>query len=123
MGSFSNAADMAVSFEEAAKYYNQTKTVEGTVVGTFCDDKRCFLNFHEDFRKHLSAVIDATDFAKFSKLAGKEVKTDLDKMFTGKKVHVTGAITEYKSKKDAANVPGRPQILLTDLAHIKVITK
>ena len=113
-------ADAAVSFQDAPKYYNQTKTIEGTVVGTFCDDKRCFLNFHEDFRKYVSAVIDSADFAKFSKAAGKEMKADLDKMYTGKKVQITGAITEYKSKSGG---DGRPQIMLTDSAKIKVLAK
>lgn len=114
------AAVTVVPFTEAAKYYTQTKTVEGTIVGTFCDDKRCFLNFHEDYKNNLSAVIEAADFAKFSKAAGKAVKADMDKMYTGKKVQITGMLTEYKSKTDGK---GRPQINVTDAKNVKVVVK
>ena len=116
---FANAE--AVPFQEASKFYNQTKTVEGTVAATFCDDKRCFLNFDKDFRKYLSAVIDSADLPKFTKATGKDIQSELDKMYLGKKIQVTGAITEYKSKDPAK--PGRPQILLKDLAKIKVLVK
>lgn len=115
------AADAAVPFQDAAKYYNQTKTVEGTVVGTFCDDKMCFLNFDKDYHKYLSAVIMAADFAKFSKASGKAVKADLDKMYVGKKVQITGKLNEYKGKDPAQ--PGRPQIAVTDATAVKVLTK
>lgn len=115
------AAETAVSFQEAPKFYNQTKTVEGTIATTFCDDKRCFLNFDKDFRKYLSAVIEPTDLAKFTKATGKEAQAEMDKMYLGKKVQITGAITEYKSKD--ATKPGRPQINLTAATNIKVLTK
>ena len=113
------AAD-AISFQDAPKFYNQTKTVEGAVVSTYCNDKMCFLNFDKDFKKYLSAVIMASDFAKFTKAAGKDVKADMDKMYMGKKVQVTGMLNEYKGKDDKT---GRPQISLTDVANIKVVTK
>lgn len=111
----------AVSYQEAPKFYNQTKTVEGTVAATFCDDKRCFLNFDKDYHKYLSAVIESTDLPKFTKATGKNLQSEMDKMYLGKKVQITGAITEYKSKDPAK--PGRPQILLTDSAKIKVLVK
>ncbi|MGZ3689924.1 MAG: hypothetical protein ACXVAX_00385 [Pseudobdellovibrio sp.] len=113
------AAD-AISFQDAPKFYNQTKTVEGTVVSTYCNDKMCFLNFDKDFRKYLSAVIMASDFAKFTKAAPKDIKGEMDKMYMGKKVQITGMLNEYKGKDDKT---GRPQISLTDVANIKVITK
>ena len=115
------AADAAVSFQDAPKYYNQTKTVEGTVVGTHCDDKMCFLNFDKDYRKYLSAVIMSSDFAKFSKATGKDLQADIDKTYLGKKVQITGKVSEYKSKDPSK--PGRPQIAVTDAAAIKVLTK
>jgi hypothetical protein len=114
------AAEAVIPYTEAAKYYTQTKTVEGTIVGTHCDEKRCFLNFHEDYRNNLSAVIDTADIAKFSKATGKAAKADMDKMYAGKKVQITGMLTEYKSSKDGK---GRPQIYLTDSKNIKVVVK
>lgn len=113
-------ASEVVPFQDAPKFYNQTKTVEGTVVSTYCNEKMCFLNFDKDFRKFLSAVIMAPDFAKFTKLTGKEVKTEMDKMYMGKKVQITGMLNEYKGKDDKT---GRPQISLTDVTNIKVLTK
>lgn len=121
IASFSSAfaAEAPVGFQDAPKFYNQTKTVEGTIATTYCDDKRCFLNFDKDFRKYLSAVIVAEDFAKFSKLTGKELQAELEKMYAGKKVQITGALTEYKGKD--LDKPGRPQIALTGTDKIKLV--
>ena len=115
------AADV-IPFEKASMHYDAkvAKTVEGTIAGTFCNDKMCFLNFDKDYKKFLSAVILAADFAKFSKAAGPALKAELDKMYTGKKVQITGILAEYKSKPADA---GRPQISVTDSANVKVITK
>ncbi len=115
------AADAAVGFQDAPKFYNQTKTVEGTIAATMCTDKMCFLNFDKDYKKFLSAVIMAPDFAKFSKLTGKELQAEMEKLYVGKKVQITGAITEYKGKE--ASQPGRPQIALTNSTDIKVLGK
>ncbi len=117
--SFALAASAAVSFQDAPKYYNQTKTVEGTIITVFCDESRCFLNFDKDFRKYLSAVIESADLSKFTKTTGKAAQAEMEKSYLGKKVQITGAITEYKSKD--ATKPGRPQILLTDAAKIKLV--
>jgi hypothetical protein len=114
------AADAAIPYQEAPKFYNQTKTVEGTIVGTHCTEKMCFLNFDKDYNKYLSAVIMSSDFAKFSKATGKDLQTEMNKMYAGKKVQITGSLNEYKSKD--ASKPGRPQIAVTDSASIKVLT-
>ena len=71
------AADAVVPYTDAAKYYKQTKTIEGTVAGTFCNDKMCFLNFDKDYKKFVSAVIMAADFAKFSKVPAKQLQAEL----------------------------------------------
>jgi hypothetical protein len=113
-------AESAISFMDAPKFIGQTKTVEGIVVGTYCNEKMCFLNFHEDFKNNLSAVILADDFSKFSKAAGKELKAEMDKLYTGKKVQITGMLKEYKGKNDTK---ARPQISLSDSASIKVLSK
>ena len=115
-----HAATDVVQYTDAAKYYNQTKTVEGTIAGTFCNDKMCFLNFDKDYKKYLSAVIMASDFGKFSKATGPALQAELEKTYAGKKVQITGLVNEYKSKTDGA---GRPQINLTEASHIKVVTK
>jgi hypothetical protein len=115
------AAEAAIPYQEAPKFYNQTKTVEGTIVGTHCNDKMCFLNFDKDYNKYLSAVIMSSDFAKFTKATGKDLQTEIDKMYAGKKVQITGSVNEYKSKD--ASKPGRPQIAVTDSTKIKVLTK
>jgi uncharacterized protein (DUF2237 family) len=80
----------------------------------------CFLNFDKDYNKYLSAVIMSSDFAKFSKATGKDLQTEMNKMYAGKKVQITGSLNEYKSKD--ASKPGRPQIAVTDSASIKVLT-
>ena len=115
------AAETAVGFQDAPKFYNQTKTVEGTIAATMCTEKMCFLNFDKDYKKFLSAVIMAPDFAKFSKMTGKELQAEMEKMYVGKKVQITGAITEYKGKEPTQ--PGRPQIALTNATDIKVLGK
>lgn len=115
------AAEPAVGFQDAPKFYNQTKTVEGTIAATMCTEKMCFLNFDKDYKKYLSAVIMAPDFAKFSKMTGKELQAEMEKMYVGKKVQITGAITEYKGKEPTR--PGRPQIALTNTTDIKVLGK
>lgn len=113
------AAETPVSFQEAPKFYNQTKTVEGTIATTMCTEKMCFLNFDKDYNKFLSAVIMSSDFPKFSKATGKELQTEMEKNYVGKKVQITGPITEYRGKDTSK--PGRPQIGLTSSVNIKVV--
>lgn len=115
------AADSVINFQDAPKFYNQTKTVEGTIASTMCTDKICFLNFDKDYNKYLSAVILSADFSKFSKSTGKELQAEIEKLYVGKKVQITGAISEYKGKDTTK--PGRPQIALTAANDIKVVTK
>lgn len=112
------AAEPVVSFQDAPKFYNQTKTVEGTIAATMCTEKMCFLNFDKDYKKYLSAVIMAPDFSKFSKMTGKELQAEMQKLYVGKKVQITGAITEYKGKESS-----RPQIALTNFTDIKILNK
>lgn len=119
IGNLAMATDAAVSFQDAPKFYNQTKTVEGTIVATYCDEQRCFLNFDKDYKKYLTAVIEAKDLTQFTKVVGKAAQAEMDKIYMGKKVQITGSINEYKSKDPSQ--PGRPQILLKTAADIKVL--
>lgn len=111
-------ATPVVPFEKAASFYNQTKTIEGTIVGTFCDDQRCYLNFHSDFRKYVSAVIEAPVVKQLTPAATADArKAFLDSRYVGKKVQVTGQIIEYRSKDPSK--PGRPQIIVTSPTSIR----
>ena len=114
------AAGAAVPHTDAAKHYGHKITIEGAVVATSCDGKKCYVNFNEDFRKAVSAIIDTADIAKFTKATDpKAQQADLDKAYKGQKVHLTGVVTEYKSKDTSK--PSRPQMSLTGPADIKVV--
>lgn len=109
-----------VPHTDAAKHYGHKITIEGTVVATSCDGNRCYVNFNEDFRKAVSAIIEKADIAKFSKATEAAAQqADLDKAYKGKKVHLTGTVTEYKSKDTSK--PSRPQMSLASPADIKVV--
>lgn len=109
-----------VAHTDAAKHYGKKVTIEGTVVATSCDGKRCYINFNEDFRKAVSAIIETADIAKFSKATEATAQqADLDKAYKGKKVHLTGTVTEYKSKD--ASKPSRPQMGLVSPSDIQVV--
>jgi hypothetical protein len=106
----------AVPFKKVTKdLYKKTGTVVGPIVGTFCDDKMCFLNFDKDFKHNLSVVIMKEDFANFSSLPGADIKAKLDS-YVGKTVQVTGKLDEYVGKSGS-----RPQIYLTKETDIKEV--
>lgn len=99
------AADV-VNWQDTAKYYGQTKTIEGTVVATKCTPKVCFLNFDQNWKESFTAVIFASDLSKFP--------ANPDTHYKDKKIQVTGKIKEYK---------GKPEIILKDKSQIKVLDK
>jgi len=74
----------AIPWQDAANYYGQVKTVEGTIVETKNTGKVCFLNFSPNWRTDFTAVIFASDFGKFP--------PNPDNYYRGKKVRVTGSI-------------------------------
>ena len=57
----------------------------------------------------------------FRSMTGKELQAEMEKLYVGKKVQITGAITEFKGKEPTQ--PGRPQIALTNATDIKVLGK
>lgn len=81
-----------IPWRDAAKYYGQVKTVEGTIVDTRNTGKVCFLNFSQNWKTDFTAVIFASDFGKF--LPNPEA------YYKGKKVQVTGKIQEYQGKAE-----------------------
>lgn len=100
------AAPGVISFEDAGDYMGQTKSVEGTVVGTHLSSRsgNLYMNFHQDYRTYLSVKIPASDLSKF--------KPDAATYYKGKKIIATGKII-----KDRAYL----RIEVTDPADLKVV--
>ncbi|MGA2092706.1 MAG: hypothetical protein ABSH16_04775 [Sedimentisphaerales bacterium] len=94
-----------VRWDEADKYYGQVVTVTGTIVATHNSGKACFLNFHQDWKHHFSAVIFASDFANFP--------SNAEQFYLNKEVKITGFVKEYQ---------GKPEIVLKEPAQIEVVT-
>lgn len=97
-------ANTVIQWDEAQKYYGQTVTVEGKIVGTYNSGKACFLNFHPDYKKYFTAVIFKSAFSRFP--------SNPEDFYYGKEVHITGKIKEYK---------GKPEIILNSPSQITVI--
>jgi hypothetical protein len=93
-----------VSWQDAANYDGQVKTVEGTIVATVNTGKVCHLNFSHKWRTDFKAVIFAEDFGKFP--------SHPESYYRGKHVEVTGSILDYK---------GRPEMILTDPSQIRIL--
>jgi DNA/RNA endonuclease YhcR with UshA esterase domain len=93
-----------IQWNEAHKYYGKYVTIEGIIVHTHNTEKACFLNFHEDYKKHFTAVIFRSDFSKFP--------PNPEEYYYNKKVQVSGIIEEYH---------GKPEIILKSPTQIKII--
>lgn len=93
-----------VSFDKAAKHVGETVIVEGTIVQAKKLDNICFLNFHKDFRNHLTAVVFGSDFDKFD--------GSPDQLYGGRQVRIRGEIGEYK---------GRPQIKVHSPDQVEIV--
>ena len=93
-----------MSWQDAAQYYGQVVTIEGSVVATYNSGKVVFLNFHQDYRTHFTAVIFPDDWDKFP-----EPPEDL---FLDMLVRVTGLVKEYE---------GAPEIIVEEPAQIEIV--
>jgi DNA/RNA endonuclease YhcR with UshA esterase domain len=93
-----------ISWQDAAKHYGENITVEGTIVVTHNSGKACFLNFHPNYKRYFTAVIFASAFPRFP--------ANPENYYSGKKVHVSGSIKEYK---------GKPEIILNDPSQIEIL--
>jgi len=93
-----------IPWQDAAKYYGNYLTVEGTIIATYNSGKACFLNFHPDYNRYFGAVIFASDFSRFPK--------NPENYYYGKKVRVSGEIKEYR---------GKPEIILDDPSQIEIL--
>ncbi len=103
-GASLGGAEPVVSWEKARDVIGQRATVEGMVVATHRTEKVCSLNFSTNWRTDFSAVVFARSFPQW--------QGDIEKQYRGRKVRVTGAVTEYQ---------GRPQIIVTDPSQIEIV--
>ena len=93
-----------VSWQNAAQYYGQTITVEGTVVDTYNSGKVVFLNFDEDYQGTFKVVIFPDDWPKFPEPP--------EGLFLNKKVRVKGLVKEYQ---------GAPEIIVEEPEQIEIV--
>lgn len=93
-----------ISWRDAAKYYGEYATVEGTIVATHNSGKACFLNFHPDYKRYFTAVIFASAFSRFP--------ANPENYYYGKKVRVSGYIKEYE---------GKPEVILNNPSQIEIL--
>jgi len=78
--------------------------VSGPIVAARTLANRCFLNFHEDYRQHVSVMIPREAFDKFA--------APPEQLFSNKHVRVSGVITDFQ---------GRLQIVVESPDQIEVI--
>ena len=97
-------AEPVVPWEKARDVIGQRATVEGMVVATHRTEKVCTLNFSANWKTDFSAVIFARSFSQWP--------GDIEEAYRGKKVRVTGTVTEYQ---------GRPQIVVAEPSQIEVV--
>ena len=93
-----------VRWDEADKYYGQTVTVTGKIVGSHNSGKACFLNFHQNYKLYFTAVIFAADFGKFP--------SNPESYYLYKDVKVSGLVREYQ---------GKPEIILKSPDQIQIV--
>jgi hypothetical protein len=105
----------AISWEEAASYIGQTKTVEGIVIDSYyareTKGQPTFLNFHKPCQGYFKCVIWGSDRQKFLKAFPPNPETH----FLNKRLRVTGMIREYPSGS------GVPEIILKKPSQVEVI--
>ncbi|NPV02889.1 MAG: hypothetical protein HPY53_16065 [Brevinematales bacterium] len=95
-----------VPWEEAALYIGKQVMVEGKIVLSKNTGKVCYLNFHANYKKYLTAVIFASDLPKFS--------MNPEQFYLNKTVKISGVVKEYQ---------GKPEIILNSPSQIVIIGK
>jgi micrococcal nuclease len=93
-----------VSWKEAEAKVGERVAAEGEIVAAYNSGKACFLNFHEDFRRHLSVVIFASDLPRFPR--------EPEAFYKGKRLRVTGVVQMHE---------GRPEIVVEDPKQVEVV--
>ncbi len=97
-----------ISWRDAERYLDQTKTVKGTIVGTHLSSRsgHLYLNFDPDYRRYVSIKISADDLSKF--------RSDAESYYEGKAVTAKGMI-----KKEGNYL----RLLVTDPKDLQVAGK
>jgi DNA/RNA endonuclease YhcR with UshA esterase domain len=103
-GALAYAALPTYSWNEAHEHIGEQAVVAGVIEYTKNTGKVCYLNFHRDYNRFISLVIFPQNFNKF--------QSPPEEYFKGKKVQVTGKISEYRS---------RPQIIIHDPDQIRIL--
>ena len=82
--------------------------------------ERCFLNFNENYRENLTAVIETKDIPQFATLKGdaKALSAEIEKTYKTHTITVTGMVKEWINPKDQK---GRPQLLVAKATDVKVV--
>jgi len=93
-----------ISWQDAAQHYGEYCTVEGSLVATHNSGKACFLNFHPNDKRYLTAVIFANRFGDFP--------PSPEQYYQGKRVRVTGQVKQYQ---------GKPEIVLDSPDQIQIL--
>ena len=93
-----------ISWEEAAQYYGQTVTVEGSIVSTKNTGKVVYLDFSPTWQVDLKVVIFPEDAARFP--------SPPEELFLHRRIRVTGVIQEYE---------GAPEIIVRDPGQIEIV--
>ena len=93
-----------ISWMDAPRFAGRRVTVEGRIVAARNTGKVCFLNFHKDYAKHLTAIVFASAFSGFPQPP--------ETLFKGKRVQVTGTV----ARKD-----GRTEIVVEGPEQIRVV--
>jgi hypothetical protein len=93
-----------ISWQDAAQHYGEYCTVEGTIVAAHNSGKACFLNFHSNYNRYLTAVIFANRFGAFP--------PSPEQYYQGKRVRVTGEVKQYQ---------GKPEIVLESPDQIQIL--
>lgn len=94
-----------IPYEAATDYIGESCLVYGTIVGARTVGSRCFLNFHEDYRRYLTVVIHRDHFEAFP--------LPPEQMYRGQKITVCGRVSEFQ---------GRPQVVVTRPEQITILT-
>lgn len=95
----------SIPFDRASSLVGRAVAASGTIVESKTVETRfgtriCFLNFHADYRNHLSVVIREDDFKRF--------QGDPATIYRGRKVTVTGRIRQWRGRLQIqATEPGQ----------------
>lgn len=92
-----------IAWQDAADYVGAYVSTKGTIVSAYNNGKVCYLNFHKDYKNHLTLVIFASSFKKFPGYP--------EKAYLGKEIEVEGRVKDYK---------GRVEIIIDSPEQIKI---